>query len=147
MVNQIAIGSDHAGFEAKEAIVKLLKEKKIPVKDFGTFSKDSVDYPDYAKNVAVAVSRNEVGEGILICNSGIGMSIAANKVKGIRAALCMTVELARFSKLHNNANVLCLSAGYVTIDELKKIVEAWLEVSFEGGRHERRVNKIKNMEG
>jgi len=147
LVNQIAIGSDHAGFEAKEAIVKLLKEKKIPVKDFGTFSKDSVDYPDYAKNVAVAVSRNEVGEGILICNSGIGMSIAANKVKGIRAALCMTVELARFSKLHNNANVLCLSAGYVTIDELKKIVEAWLEVSFEGGRHERRVNKIKNMEG
>ena len=145
--NCVAIGSDHAGFEVKEEIKKFLESKKLNVLDFGTNSKDSCDYPDYAKGVAEAVASGKAEEGFLICNSGIGMSIAANKVAGIRAALCMTAELAKFSRLHNDANVLCLSAGYLPVGNLKEIVTAWLDASFEGGRHERRVNKIKHMEG
>lgn len=145
--NRIAVGSDHAGFQVKENIAAFLKTKGFEVLDCGTHSTDSVDYPDYAKQVAESVASGKAKWGILICYSGIGMSIAANKVARIRAALAMTPELASFSRKHNDSNVLCLSAGYTTIEIIKQIVTTWLETDFEGGRHERRVNKIKMMEG
>jgi ribose 5-phosphate isomerase B len=146
LADRIAIGSDHAGFDVKQGIVELLKERGFEVQDAGPHSKDSVDYPDYAKTVAESVSQGNVPRGVLVCNSGIGMSIAANKVAGVRAALCMTPELAKFSRLHNDANVLCLSAAYTTATDLKDIVNTWLDTEFEGGRHERRVNKIKDLD-
>jgi len=146
LADRIVIGSDHAGFDAKETIVKELKDNNLDVTDVGPSSKESVDYPDFAKEVAEKVSKGEALRGILICNSGIGMSIAANKIPGIRAALCMTPELAKFSRLHNDSNILCLSAAYTTREDLKEIVKTWLSTDFEGGRHERRVNKIKGME-
>ena len=146
MADRIAIGSDHAGFDVKQGVVNLLKERGLDVVDAGPDSKDSVDYPDYAKAVAESVSSGSVPRGILVCNSGIGMSIAANKISGVRAALCMTSELAKFSRLHNDSNILCLSAAYTTQNDLKDIVNMWLDTEFEGGRHERRVNKIKDLD-
>lgn len=143
----IAIGCDHGGFELKGHIAKHLKEKGIEFKDYGTYSEASVDYPDCAKPVCEAVQNGTAEKGILICGTGIGISIAANKYKGIRAALCSDVYSAKMSKQHNNANIICLG-GRVTGRELAfMIVDTWLETEFEGGRHENRIAKIHAAEG
>lgn len=142
----IAISSDHRGIELKKEIVGLLRQKGIQVEDYGPHSEESVDYPDYALKTADAVAQGKVERGIVICHSGIGVSVTANKVKGIRAALCQTVEQAELSRKHTNANILALPAGFVTKDLAKKIVEAWLQAKFEGGRHEKRLQKIKQIE-
>ncbi len=143
----IAIGSDHAGFELKQVVCKYLESQEITFKDFGTFSTDSVDYPDYAFAVASAVAKGECDRGILICGTGLGMSIVANKVKGIRAAECTTPYLAEMSRRHNNANVLTMGGRVLSAEEARDIVRVWLETRFEGGRHQRRVDKIHQLTG
>ena len=144
---KIALGADHAGFELKEQIAKYLKEKGYEVKDFGAYSTDSIDYPDPAYSTAKSVSENSSDEGILICGTGIGMSMVANKLPGVRAALCNSVETAQLSKKHNNANLLCLGARVEHTDSVEKIVDEWLNAKFEEGRHERRVDKIHSLTG
>lgn len=142
----IAIGCDHGGFELKNHLVDYLKNKGVDVKDFGVYTEDSVDYPDCAKPVCKAVLSGECEKGILICGTGIGISIAANKFDGIRAALCSNVFSAKMSKEHNNANIICLG-GRVTGRELAfMIVDAWLEAEFQGGRHANRIAKIHEVE-
>ena len=141
-----AVASDHRGVGLKKEIVGFLKSKGALVEDLGTSSEDSVDYPDYALKAAEAVAKGKAQQGIVICHSGIGVSISANKVKGIRAALCQTVEQAELARKHTDANVLALPAGFVTPELAKKIVEKWLHTKFEGGRHERRIEKIKTIE-
>jgi glycine hydroxymethyltransferase len=141
---KIAIGSDHGGYTLKKRLVDILKEKDITVEDLGTDSADSVDYPDYAAAVADEVSNATVDQGIIVCTTGIGVSITANKFPRVRAALCMNPEMASMTRQHNNANVLCLSGKFTTHEEAEKILEAWLDADFEGGRHERRVKKIKD---
>lgn len=143
---KIAIGSDHAGFELKEKIKKILAEQKLSVVDFGCAGTDSVDYPDYAEKVAAAVSQGAARQGILICGTGIGMSIAANKVPGVRAALVHNAFEARMSREHNDANVLVLGGRTLKSEHLPEILHTWLSTSFGGGRHERRIDKIKKME-
>ena len=142
----VAIGADHAGFELKEAIKKYLAQQGFSVEDFGCASKDSVDYPDYARAVAEAVSGKKAGAGILICNTGIGMSIAANKVAGIRAALVSDAFTAQMSREHNDANVLCLGAKSVDPQRAVELVKTWFAARFQGGRHARRVEKIEKLE-
>ncbi|MBC7885701.1 MAG: ribose 5-phosphate isomerase B [Saprospiraceae bacterium] len=139
---KIAIGSDHAGFAYKESIIKFLSEKGINVVDKGTYSLSSVDYPDFAHPVAIDVEGKTVELGILICGSGNGVCITANKHKGIRAALCWTPELGSLARKHNDANILCLPARFISKGKTLLIVESFLESSFEGGRHQDRVNKI-----
>ena len=142
----IAIGADHGGFELKEHIKKHLDELGLEYKDYGTYSEESVDYPDCAKPVCEAVIDGTADKGILICGTGIGISIAANKHKGIRAALCSDVYSAKMTKVHNNANVICLG-GRVTGRELAfMIVDAWLNAEYEGGRHQARIDKIHAIE-
>jgi len=143
---RIALGSDHRGFRAKEEIKEFLLTSGYEVKDFGCLSEESCDYPDYALPVAEAISQGESKCGILFCATGIGMSIAANKVPGIRAALCLDKEMARFSREHNRANVLCLGAEFLTSKKMKEIIQVWLNTNFSGERHERRVNKILEIE-
>ncbi|MBM3148536.1 MAG: ribose 5-phosphate isomerase B [Chloroflexi bacterium] len=143
---RIAVGSDHRGIELKQAIIGLLKELGHEYHDFGCYSTDSVDYPDIAKEVAVAVSAGKFEHGILVCGSGIGMSIAANKVKGVRAALCCNLLSAERARLHNDANVLCLGQDIVGRDLALGIVSTYLSTTFEGGRHLRRIEKIGNIE-
>lgn len=143
---RIAFGSDHAGYRLKEELVARARELGHEVVDFGTESEESVDYPDYARPVAEAVSEGAVDRGVLVCASGIGMSIAANKVRGVRAARVDTADEAAFSRLHNDANVLCIGQRFVDWGEAKKALETWLETGFEGGRHERRVKKIEAIE-
>lgn len=138
----VAIGADHAGFEYKEKIVELLQQKNIAYKDFGTYSNDSADYPDFAHPVANAVESGEAACGILVCGSGNGVAITANKHIGIRAALCWQSELAKLAREHNNANVLCLPQRYVSIEDAQEMTEVFMTTAFEGGRHERRVGKI-----
>lgn len=138
----IAIGADHAGFLAKE---KLKKHLKV-FKDFGTQSEESCDYPLIAKAVAQEVAEGKSEKGILICGSGIGMCIVANKVKGIRAAVCNDVNTAKLSRSHNDANVLCIGARIVTSEEIEKIVDTFLGTPFEGNRHQIRVNQISEIE-
>lgn len=138
----IAIGCDHAGFPYKGSIVKLLQSKGIEVKDFGTFSTDSVDYPDFVHPVATAVESGEAQLGILLCGSGNGVAITANKHQGIRAALCWKTSLAALARQHNDANVLALPVRFVSRKMALSIVAAFLENSFEGGRHAQRVSKI-----
>lgn len=142
---KIALGSDHAGFEVKEKVKALLKNLGYEALDCGTHSKESCDYPDTAQAVAKSVAAKESERGILICGSGIGMEIAANKVKGIRAALCVNEEMASLSRLHNDANVLCLGARTFP-DNIDKTVETWLKTPFEGGRHQKRIDKIQKLE-
>ena len=143
---KIAIASDHGGFSLKEIIKKYLDELHYEYEDFGTTSEEPVDYPDYALKVAKAVSENQFDKGILVCGTGIGMSIVANKFPGVRAALCYDTESARLSREHNYANVLTLG-GRTTDPELaKEIVYVWLTTEFAGERHLRRVNKIKEIE-
>jgi len=141
---KIAIGSDHGGFALKTRIVELLKQKDIIVEDMGCNSPESVDYPDYAAAVSDAVSNASVDQGIVICMTGIGVSMTANKFPRVRAALCLDADMATLTRQHNNANVLCLSGKYTKEDETEAIIDAWLTAEFEGGRHERRVNKIKD---
>ena len=138
----VAIGADHAGFEYKTVIVDLLQNQGITVKDYGTHTKDSVDYPDFAHPVAKAVESGEAGWGILVCGSGNGVAISANKHQGIRAAICWQSELARLSREHNNANILCLPARFISLPAAEEMVNVFLRTSFEGGRHEKRVEKI-----
>ena len=140
---KVAIGCDHGGYDLKEEIIALLEELEVEYKDFGTDSTESVDYPDYALPLAEAVADGEFERGILICGTGIGMSIAANKVTGIRAALCHDVFSARATKEHNDSNVLTMGGRIVGAELAKAIVETWLDAEFDGGRHERRINKIK----
>lgn len=142
----IAIGSDHGGFELKGHIINHLKEQGIDVKDYGTYTEESVDYPDCAVPVCNAVLSGEAERGILICGTGIGISIAANKHDGIRAALCSDVFSAKMAKEHNNANIICLG-GRVTGRELAfMIVDTFLEAQFQGGRHQQRIDKIHAAE-
>ncbi len=143
---KIAIGSDHAGFALKEEIKKFLEEKGIEVVDFGTHSEERVDYPDYAIPLAESVAKGEEELGILICGTGIGMSIAANKVKGIRASLVSDVYSAHSAREHNNANVLCMGGRVLGTELAKEITNAWLDAKFSGGRHERRIEKIAKYE-
>ncbi|MBA1334087.1 MAG: Ribose 5-phosphate isomerase B [Firmicutes bacterium] len=144
---RIALGSDHGGFELKEAIKGKLSEKGMDFKDFGTLNSDSVDYPDFAEKVAEAVASGEFDQGILCCGTGIGISIAANKIPGIRAALCGDCFSARMAREHNNANILCMGGRVIGIGLALEIVETWLEAGFQGGRHQRRVDKIAALEG
>lgn len=138
----IAIGCDHAGFEYKENLKKLLSTAGWQVEDKGTYSTDSTDYPDYAHPVAAMVEEEKATAGILICGSGNGVCMTANKHKGIRAALCWTEELASLARQHNNANVLCIPARFVDYMTAELMVNTFLSTTFEGGRHEKRVNKI-----
>lgn len=138
----IGIASDHAGFLLKEEIKDFLKERHYEVKDFGTHSEESMDYPDVAHPLADAIERGELSEGIAICGSGNGISITLNKHQGVRAALCWNKELASLAKNHNNANILSLPARFITSECAIEIVEAFLNSKFEGGRHQRRIDKI-----
>ena len=138
----LAIGADHAGFEYKNEIVRFLEEKGYQVKDMGVYENKSADYPDFAHPVSHAVEKREVSLGILICGSGNGVAITANKHQGIRAALCWLPELAKLARQHNNANIICLPARFVSLDLAKEMVEIFLNTPFEGGRHQTRVDKI-----
>lgn len=140
--NIIPIASDHAGYEAKEKAKEILEELGYTPVDYGTHNTESVDYPDFASEVSVLIDRGEHDQGILICGSGQGMCITANKFANVRAALAWNSEIAKLSKGHNDANVLCLPGRYLSEDELRSIIKSWLESQFEGGRHERRVEKI-----
>ena len=140
---KIAIGSDHGGFEYKASIIKALQVKGYDIVDMGTYSPESCDYPIIAKKVARAVAKGDFEKGILVCGTGIGMSMAANKVKGIRAAVCGDTFSARATRSHNNANILCLGQRVVGEGLALDIVDIWLTTKFEGGRHERRVNMIE----
>ena len=142
MIENIAIGADHAGFEYKELLKKWLEQNGYALKDFGTYSVDSADYPDFAHPVANAVEKKEFELGLLICGSANGVAITANKHQGVRAAICWNEELAALARQHNNANVLCLPARYISFELAEKILDRFLHSSFEGGRHERRVVKI-----
>lgn len=142
MSTKIAIGGDHAGYEYKQLLVKKLEKEGVSVKDFGPFSPESVDYPDFVHPVATAVENGQSEFGILICGSGNGVAITANKHQGIRAAICWQEELAALARQHNNANVLCLPARFIDFSLAEKIVDTFFSSDFEGGRHARRVAKI-----
>lgn len=144
---KIGIGSDHGGFELKKYVKIHLEKLEIEYIDYGTNSTDSVDYPDYGKKVAEGVVAGEVDRAIVICGTGIGISIACNKVKGIRCALCGDTYSARMSRAHNNSNILALGGRVIGMDLAIEIVNAWLSSEFEGGRHEKRVIKINEIEG
>ena len=143
---KIAIGSDHGGFALKEAVRKHLEEKGIEVEDFGCYSTESVDYAVYGAKVAHCVADGGAQYGILICSTGIGISIAANKVKGIRAAVCSEPFTAKMARAHNNCNILAFGARVVGAELAKMIVDTWLDTEFEGGRHQRRVDLIMEIE-
>jgi ribose 5-phosphate isomerase B len=143
----LALGSDHAGYRTKQELLAYLQSLGHTVRDFGTHSLDSVDYPDVAAAVARSVASNEEEFGVLVCGSGIGVSITANKVHGVRAANCLTEEMARLARQHNNVNVVTLGERLVSMDAAKAIVSVFLETPFEGGRHERRVKKIHDLTG
>ena len=138
----LALGSDHAGFELKELLKKYLTEKGFELKDFGTDSTKSVDYPDFAHPVAKVVNDHTFETGILICGSGNGVNIVANKYPNVRAALCWTTEIAELARRHNNANILSLPARFISFEEAIKIVDLFLSTSFEGERHQLRIDKI-----
>ena len=144
---KIGIGSDHGGFELKEHIKDYFEKEGIDYLDYGTNSLDSVDYPDYGRKLAEGVISGEVDKGIAICGTGIGISIACNKVKGIRCALCGDTYSARMSVEHNNANIMALGGRVIGKDLAIEIVSIWLKSQFQGGRHERRINKISDIEG
>lgn len=140
----IAMASDHGGLQLKNAIIKYLTESGHEVTDFGTYTTDSCDYPDFGKLATNAVASGKCERGIVVCTTGIGMSMVANKVKGARCALCTSVDMAVMTRKHNNANMLALGQKYVTVRLAKMIVDAFLTTDFEGGRHEVRVNKIED---
>lgn len=142
----IAIGSDHGGYKLKEQIKKYLEEKNIEYKDLGCMSEERVDYPNIAKDVAKEVQSNKCESGILICRSGIGMSIVANKFKGIRCAVCHNEYTAKYAKLHNNSNIMAIGADDVSENEAVCMIRMWLATQFEGGRHEERIKIIDEIE-
>ena len=144
---RVALGADHAGWALKDALKRVLDEGGISYQDFGTDSATSVDYPDYAEAVAGAVASGEFERGILVCGSGIGMSIAANKISGIRAAVVSDVEAARLSRQHNDANVMALGARLLSETRAAEIVRTFLDTAFVGGRHAARIDKIRRLEG
>ena len=143
---KIAIASDHAGYEEKERLKPLLNQLGIEFEDLGPAGTESVDYPDYARKVGEEVAGGRVDQGLLVCGSGTGMAIAANKVPGVRAAVAWNEETARLAREHNDANVLALGSRTTPVEELPKIVQAWFAAKFDRGRHERRVNKIREIE-
>lgn len=142
----LAIGSDHGGYELKEHIKKYLDEKGVEYKDFGCYDESSVDYPDIAQAVCKSIIDGESENGILVCGTGIGISIAANKIDGIRAAHCHDIYSAEMTKRHNNANVICMGGRVIGRELAFKIVDAWLGAEFEGGRHQTRIDKIHVLE-
>jgi ribose 5-phosphate isomerase B len=143
---KISLGSDHAGFELKEDLRGYLAEQKVEVIDLGVYNEEPVDYPDIGASVAQKVSRGEVDRGILICGSGIGMSIVANRFPGVRAALCHGLYTARISREHNDANLLILGGRLIGKGLAREILKVWLETGFQGGRHQRRLEKIRALE-
>jgi ribose 5-phosphate isomerase B len=145
-MKKVLIASDHAGFNGKEAIKKTLDEMGVEYEDLGTNTLDSVDYPDYAERVARGVASGEAERGILVCGSGIGMEIVANKVPGVRAALAWNEEIAKLARQHNDANVVAVGERTTPRETIDKIVRAFLTTGFDGGRHERRIEKIKRIE-
>jgi ribose 5-phosphate isomerase B len=145
-LRRVAIASDHAGFRLKESIKGLLRSRGIEAVDLGTTSPEAVDYPDYAEKVARLVSDGRVGQGILICGTGIGMSITANKFPGVRAAVVTNAFMAKSSRSHNDSNILCLGERLVDEAGARELVGIWLDEPFEGGRHERRVNKMRELD-
>ena len=140
---KIAIGSDHGGFNLKQQVMKHLEERGLEYKDYGTYDTNSCHYPVYAKAVAKAITSGECEKGILICGTGIGISIAANKVKGIRASLCSDTYSARLTRNHNNSNVLCMGERVLGVGLALDIVDAWLDAEFEGGRHQTRIDMLE----
>ena len=142
---KIAVASDHGGFALKEEVKKHLMERGIEVLDLGTYSEESVDYPVYGKACGEAVASGKADLGIVVCGTGIGISIAANKVKGIRCGLCTSVEMARLTKQHNNANILALGGRTTETGLAMEIVDTWLDTEFEGGRHQRRIDLLDQM--
>ena len=144
---KIAIGADHRGYKYKEEIIRFLRSNDIEVIDFGTYNEDSTDYPDYANAASRSVADGEADFGILICGSGIGVSIVANKVRGIRAVNAVNEKMAEMSRRHNNANVLCLGADLIDMETALKNVKTFLSTEFDGGRHEGRVEKIHSLTG
>ena len=142
----IAIGSDHGGYKLKEEIKKYLDEKEIKYKDFGCKNEESIDYPNIAEEVAKEVQENKCDKGVLICRSGIGMSIVANKFKGIRCALCHDEFTAKYSRMHNDSNILTMGADDVTVNDAICILRMWLATEFEGGRHKERIDLINKIE-
>ena len=143
---KIALASDHAGFPEKEKLKPLLLDVGVEFDDLGTVSEESVDYPDYAARVAEAVAEGRVEQGLLVCGSGTGMAMTANKIRGVRAAVAWSVETARLAREHNDANVLAIGARTTPPDDIPKIVQAWFETNFAEGRHVARVEKIKKLE-
>lgn len=141
-MKKIALASDHAGYETKQELIKMLKEAGHEIKDFGCYSTESVDYPDFAHPMASAVENKEFDLGISLCGSGNGINMTVNHHKGIRSALCWNVEIAELARLHNDANICSIPARFVSVDLAKEIVNKFLETSFEGGRHINRINKI-----
>ena len=146
MTRKIALAADHAGYEEKEKIKATLDEMGVEYVDMGTASTDSVDYPDYARKVGEAVSNGEFEQGLLVCGSGTGMAIAANKIKGVRAAVAWSPDIARLAREHNDANVLALPARFMSDPDAVEVLKAWFAASFEGGRHAKRVEKITELE-
>jgi ribose 5-phosphate isomerase B len=144
---KIALASDHAGFELKEILIKELEEKGHNVSDYGTYSNESIDYADFAYVAARSVAEHNYNFGIIICGSGVGVSITANKVKGIRAANCCNNEIAALARQHNDANILCLGARFVTVEDAIEMVDTFMNTKFEGGRHQRRIEKIHDLTG
>jgi ribose 5-phosphate isomerase B len=144
---KIALGADHAGYVLKESVKEFLNSNKIDYKDYGTFKMDSCDYPEYAYKVGQAIINQEADLGILICGTGIGMCITANKIKGIRAANVHDLKTAKLSRLHNDANVLCLGGRLLEEKKALPIVDTWLNTSFEGDRHQNRLNLISQLTG
>lgn len=142
---KIALGADHAGFNLKKSLVSYLKEKNYFIKDFGTYSESSVDYPDFAHPVAKGVQEGEFNFGILICGSANGINMTANKYHGIRSALCWKEEIAELARLHNDANVIALPGRYISEEEAKRTIDKFLNTKFEGGRHQKRVEKINQL--
>lgn len=143
---KIAIGCDHVGIEHKELVIKHLESKGIEVIDFGTHSAERTDYPKYGLAVAKAVTSGDADQGLLICGTGVGISLAANKVPGIRAVVCSDPYTAQLSKQHNNTNILAFGSRVIGIELAKMIIDSWLEAEFEGGRHQNRVNQIAEIE-
>lgn len=141
-MNTIGLCSDHAGFELKEYLKQILETQNVPYKDFGTYSADSCDYPDFAHPLAPAVENGEVNTGIAVCGTGNGIGITLNKHQGIRAALCWQEEIARLARAHNDANVLVLPGRFISKEEATQAVQAFFNTSFEGGRHQKRIDKI-----
>jgi ribose 5-phosphate isomerase B len=145
-MTKIAIGSDHGGYELKKCIIEFLRQEKYQVEDMGTHSKDACDYPMIGFEVAKAVSDGKADRGILICKTGVGMAIIANKLRGIRAAACYDKEMAKSSREHNDCNIIVLAANYTNIDKAKEMLKLWFKTEHAGDRHERRVKQIKDIE-